>query len=211
MGETTNLGAKLVKISHIRKRETHFFNKTHISPLFSSLISFCFPLYATYLPPTCHLSPSEPHRNLIGISSEPHRNLAEWWAYFQAAITEVPSLSSAMFIIQRGPRKRSWRFGVLDECYSGILTSRHRFCFCQWSGKSPSWDFTPKKIAYPLRICDFFRTFATANSNRALQTYYKRRLLALVLVNRKLETFITPKQESDKCPLVCYIRCVHND
>ena len=25
-----------------------------------------------------------------------------------------------MSIIQQGPRKRLWRFGVLDECYSGI-------------------------------------------------------------------------------------------
>ena len=28
------------------------------------------------MPPTCHLSPSEPHRNLIGTSSEPHRMMS---------------------------------------------------------------------------------------------------------------------------------------
>ena len=70
------------------------------------------------MPPICHLFATYLHRNLIGISSEPHWNLAEWWAYFQAAITEVPSLSSAMSIIQRGPRKRSWRYGVLLNCSS---------------------------------------------------------------------------------------------
>ena len=26
-----------------------------------------------------------------------------------------------------------------------------------------------------------------------------------------LQNFTRPKQESDKCPLVCLIRCVHND
>ena len=37
------------------------------------------PLHLTpyTLLPTCHLSPSEPHRNLIGSWSEPHRNLTE--------------------------------------------------------------------------------------------------------------------------------------
>ena len=39
----------------------------------------------------------------------------------------------------------------------------------------------------------------------------KRRLLALVLVSRNPENFTNPKQESGKCPLVCLIRCVHND
>ena len=129
-------GCKISKnFAHTQAQCAFFLYKVKFRLFFSSPISFCFPLYATYLPLICHLSPLEPHRNLIGISSEPHRNLAEWWAYFQAAITEVPSLSLAMFIIQRGPRKRSWRFGVLDECYSGILASHHRFCFCQWSGK----------------------------------------------------------------------------
>ena len=39
----------------------------------------------------------------------------------------------------------------------------------------------------------------------------KRRLLALVLVVWNPAKFLHPKQESDKCPLVCLIRCVHND
>ena len=39
----------------------------------------------------------------------------------------------------------------------------------------------------------------------------KRRLLALVLVVWNPAKFRNPKQESDKCPLVCLIRCVHND
>ena len=36
------------------------------------------PLHLTpyTLLPTCHLSPSEPHRNLIGTSSEPHRRVS---------------------------------------------------------------------------------------------------------------------------------------
>ena len=32
---------------------------------------------ANGMPPTCHLSPSEAHRNLIGTSSEPHRRDTE--------------------------------------------------------------------------------------------------------------------------------------
>ena len=63
--KTPILGAKLVKISHIRKRETHFFNKK------SYFISFSSP-YPFSSPFVCHLSPSEPHRNLIGTSSESH-------------------------------------------------------------------------------------------------------------------------------------------
>ena len=48
----------------------------------------------------------------------------------------------------------------------------------------------------------------SAHQRRRVADIIKRRLLALVLVNRKLETFSHPKQESDKCPLVCLIRCV---
>ena len=69
-----------------------FLIKSHISPLFSSPYPFSSPF-------VCHLLATYLHRNLIGISSEPHRNLTEWWACHQAAISEVPSLSSPMFII----------------------------------------------------------------------------------------------------------------
>ena len=72
----------VVKISHIRKRETHFFNKK------SYFISFSSPNPLSS-PFVCHLLATYLHRNLIGISSEPHRNLTEWWAYHQAAITET--------------------------------------------------------------------------------------------------------------------------
>ena len=58
----------VVKISHIRKRETHFFNKK------SYFISFSSP-YPFSSPFVCHLLATYLHRNLIGISSEPHRNL----------------------------------------------------------------------------------------------------------------------------------------
>ena len=42
----------------------------------------------------------------------------------------------------------------------------------------------------------------------SFQDIIKRRLLALVLEQRNPENFSNPKQESDKCPLVCLIRCV---
>ena len=45
-------------------------------------------LFPTHLPFASHLSPSEPHRNLIGISSEPHRNLTERLPYHQATVNE---------------------------------------------------------------------------------------------------------------------------
>ena len=38
--------------------------------------------------------------------------------------------------------------------------------------------------------------------------HIKKRLLALVLVDRNPAKFRNPKQESGKCPLVCLIRCV---
>ena len=49
------------------------------------------------------------------------------------------------------------------------------------------------------------------SQTKSLQTYYKKRLLALVLAYRNPENFTNPKQESGKCPLVCLIRCDHND
>ena len=42
---------------------------------------------------------------------------------------------------------------------------------------------------------------------RIFQRHNKRRLLALVLASRNPENFTYPKQESDKCPLVCIFRC----
>ena len=145
--KTPILGAKLVKISHRRKRGTHFFNKK------SYFISFSSP-YPLSSPFVCHLpapylhwnligTSLEPHRNLIGTSSEPHRMMSVSSSSYQRylfiilplrstvsrlACPDFPtprltleySARNSMSIIQRGPRKRSWRFGVLDECYSGI-------------------------------------------------------------------------------------------
>ena len=71
-----NFGCKISKnFAHTQAQCAFFCNKVKFRLFFSSPISFCFPLYATYLPLICHLSPSEPHRNLIGTSSESHRNL----------------------------------------------------------------------------------------------------------------------------------------
>ena len=51
----------------------------------------------------------------------------------------------------------------------------------------------------------------SAHQRRRVADIIKRRLLALVLVVWNPAKFLHPKQESDKCPLVCLIRCVHND
>ena len=56
----------VVKISHIRKRETHFFNKK------SYFISFSSP-YPFSSPFVCHLLATYLHRNLIGISPNDER------------------------------------------------------------------------------------------------------------------------------------------
>ena len=48
----------------------------------------------------------------------------------------------------------------------------------------------------------------SAHQRRRVADIIKRRLLALVLVIRNPENFTRPKQESDKCPMVCLIRCV---
>ena len=68
MGETTNLGAKLVKISHIRKRGTHFFNKKSYFISFSSPYPFSSPFVCHLPAPISIGTSSESHRNLIGIS-----------------------------------------------------------------------------------------------------------------------------------------------
>ena len=57
-----------------------------------------------------------------------------------------------------------------------------------------NWEFWIKKDS-PTRHDSF-------------QDIIKRRLLALVLVDRNPAKFRNPKQDSDKCPLVCFIRCV---
>ena len=48
----------------------------------------------------------------------------------------------------------------------------------------------------------------SAHQRRRVADIIKRRLLALVLASRNPENFTYPKQESDKCPLVCLIRCI---
>ena len=48
----------------------------------------------------------------------------------------------------------------------------------------------------------------SAHQRRRVADIIKRRLLALVLVVWNPAKFRNPKQESDKCPLVCLIRCV---
>ena len=85
MGETTILGAKLVKISHIRKRETHFFNKK------SYFISFSSP-YPFSSPFVCHLLATYLHRNLIGTSSESHRNLIGISPNDERIIKQLPTI-----------------------------------------------------------------------------------------------------------------------
>ena len=44
------------------------------------------------MPPTCHLSPSEPHRNLIGTSSESHRNLIGISPNDERIIKQLPTI-----------------------------------------------------------------------------------------------------------------------
>ena len=95
--KTPILGAKLVKISHIRKRETHFFYKK------SYFISFSSP-YPFSSPFVCHLLATYLHRNLIGISSEPHRNLIGISSESRRMISVSSSnyqryLNSSLFII----------------------------------------------------------------------------------------------------------------
>ena len=120
------------------------------------------------MPPTCHLSPSEPHRNLIGTSSESRRMISvsssNYQRYLNSSLFIILPLRStvsrlaypdsptprltleysarnSMSIIQRGPRKRSWRYGVLLNCranspdfnYSEFATIRNnaRLILCQ--------------------------------------------------------------------------------
>ena len=72
IGETIILGAKLVKISHIRKRNAHFFV---IKSIFASFSLLLFPFVSRCMPPICHLFATYLHRNIIGTSLESHRNL----------------------------------------------------------------------------------------------------------------------------------------
>ena len=117
-----------------------FLIKSHISSLFLHLIPLVPPSYATYLPPISIGTSSEPHWNLIGISPNDERIIKQLPTIFKqlsfynssTTLDGIPSrvsrlsntldlLSSisqgtSMSIIQRGPRKRSWRYGVLLNC-----------------------------------------------------------------------------------------------
>ena len=64
------------------------------------------------------------------------------------------------------------------------------------------------KMRFFLQMRKFCCTFATQSEQSVCRHSYKRRLLALVLELRNPENFTNLKQESDKCPLVCLIRCV---
>ena len=48
----------------------------------------------------------------------------------------------------------------------------------------------------------------SAHQRRRVADIIKRRLLALVLEHWNPAKFRNPKQESGKCPLVCFIRCI---
>jgi hypothetical protein len=121
----------------------------------------------------------------------------------------------------------AWRitFGYLLYCPAT--------CFAFASGLANSPAFTPYTSGVPDKVCDFVGCSYTLHPKKiALQGDFscsiqnislplqpqtqiglcrhiiKRRLLALVLEIRKLENFSHPKQDCDKCSLVCYIRCV---
>ena len=141
-----------------------------------------------------------------------------------------------MSVIQRGPRKRSWRFGVLDECYSGIpflsatglmrrvtdnacvmgcisrlpprVNNVPATCFAFASGLANIPAFTPytlhKKIALQ---GDFSCTIQNISLPLQPQTQIglcrhiiKRRLLALVLVCRNPENFVTQYKRAINAP-----------
>ena len=76
------------------------------------------------------------------------------------------------------------------------------------------FKITPKVIficIYPKNVVSLHREPAlgmSAHQRRRVADIIKRRLLALVLANGNPENFTNPNQESDKCPLVCLIRCV---
>ena len=52
-------------------------------------------------------------------------------------------------------------------------------------------------------FCTYTFFFVPLHCKQKFADIIKRRLLALVLVIRNPENFIHPKQESNKCPLVC--------
>ena len=85
IGETTFFATKVLLFSHIRKRETLFFNKK------SYFISFSSP-YPFSSPFVCHLLATYLHRNLIGISSEPHRNLIGTSPNDERVIKQLPTI-----------------------------------------------------------------------------------------------------------------------
>ena len=98
-----NFGRKISKnFAHTQAQCAFFCNKVKFRLFFSSPISFCFPLYATYLPIICHLSPLEPHWNLIGTSLEPRRMMSVFSSSYHRNIILIFS------------------YVYCSECYSGM-------------------------------------------------------------------------------------------
>ena len=77
IGETAKYATKVLFFSHIRKRETYFFNKKSYFTSFFFSYFLLFPvvchLSATYLPPISIVTSSRPHRDLIVTSPNDKR------------------------------------------------------------------------------------------------------------------------------------------
>ena len=134
------------------------------------------------MPPICHLFATYLHRNLIGTSSESHRNLIG------------TSPSDERIFKQLSPKYHLY----LQPC----LLSRMLF--------GDSLPLTLKLQTFNKKICSIQNNSVplhrepapgmSAHQRRRVADIIKKRLLALVLVNRNLANFKTPRQESDKCP-----------
>ena len=66
----------------------------------------------------------------------------------------------------------------------------------------------PQKCDFSCTPANFSLPLQPQSEQSVCRHSYKKRLFALVLEQRNPENFSNPKQESDKCPLVCLIRCV---
>ena len=97
-------------------------NFSHTQVKSTNSLFFCshFPVFPLCMPPTCHLSPSEPHRNLIGTSSEPHRMITPSSSNYQQDSNSLKQLSFNVIIQPRRYRRFTLRIGhaLMSACFA---------------------------------------------------------------------------------------------
>ena len=156
------------------------------------------------MPPTCHLLATYLHRNLIGISSESHRNLIGTSPNDERIFKQLSPkyhLYLQLCLLSSGvPENARGVLGCLTNVIRVFSPPATGFAFASGLANPRLETLHQKKSHIPCAYAIFFVPLQPQTQIGLCRHIIKRRLLALVLVCRNPENFVTQYKRAINVP-----------